>query len=738
MPMPKPFGLFPFSRPGRAEFFAALADWANTNGKTWSYVIKTATAGLLALGVSMALDLPQPRTALLCVFIVMQPQSGAVFAKSTYRIIGSLFGLVAMLGLIGLFAQQPELFIISTALWVGLCAGCAARYRNFRSYGFMLAGYTAALIGLPASQAPNEAFMTALTRMAELSVGILSAGIVSAALLPEYSHAQMRMSVRRRFSAFVDYVMSTLSGQIDREQIEAVNERFIADVVSFEATRSIAIFESPDARMRGGRLARLNSEFMTASTRLHALHQVMNRLHNIASTETIDALEPYFHEIAPLLTKDGEFVQNASDAAHVATQLEAYRATLPRRVRETRAALEARDSAHLLDFDTATELLYRFLHELYEFTSTYASLDGITHERERWRERYQPKTNWITAVVAGARATFVMLLLGAFWIATAWPSGPTMVPNAAAVCALASSAPNPARMAAQMALGSVFAALAGMIVMFGLFPRIDGFPLLCVTLAPVLAAGAFMTTRVQYAGIGAGFCIFFCYLTGPDNVIHYNPGDFINNALAIIVSLIATAIAFAVILPPSTHWLTDKLVADLRRRVKLACHARLQRLRGRFESGARDLMFQINVLPNLTSALKRDTLRWLFSVLEVGNAAIDLRGELSTLPAHPRYAAHTPWREAIGATLAAASDLFAKPGATRYTHAIETTDTAIAQARAVLASFNPSREERRQLLRILSHLHFIRTALLDPQSPLGARAARDDLPVVRKGASHAA
>jgi hypothetical protein len=35
-----------------------------------------------------------------------------------------------------------------------------------------------------------------------------------------------------------------------------------------------------------------------------------------------------------------------------------------------------------------------------------------------------------------------------------------------------------------------------------------------------------------------------------------------------------------------------------------------------------------------------------------------------------------------------------------------------------LTAFAPPRDERHQLQRILSHLHFIRTALLDPQSPL--------------------
>ncbi|MEK6297195.1 MAG: FUSC family protein, partial [Paraburkholderia tropica] len=58
----------------------AFADWANTDGLVWLYLFKAIAAALLALGIAMKLDLPSPRTAMTTVFIVMQPQSGAVLA----------------------------------------------------------------------------------------------------------------------------------------------------------------------------------------------------------------------------------------------------------------------------------------------------------------------------------------------------------------------------------------------------------------------------------------------------------------------------------------------------------------------------------------------------------------------------------------------------------------------------------------------------------------------------------
>ncbi|POR46168.1 putative membrane protein YccC [Paraburkholderia eburnea] len=739
----------PASQPDGQSLLKAFADWARTDGLVWLYLFKTIAAALIALGVAMKLELPSPRTAMTTVFIVMQPQSGPVFAKSFYRLCGTLVGLVVMLALIGLFAQQPELFIATTAMWVGICTAGAARNRNFRSYGFVLAGYTAALIGIPASQHPDGAFMSAMTRVAEISIGILTSGVVSAIVFPQYTGELLRSTVRRRFASFVDYVSASLAGRIDRSQIEATNARFVADIVGFETSRSNAVFETPDSRMRSGRLARLNTEFMAVSTRFHALHQLMNRLRSDGSTMTVDALEPYFREIAPLFENAGERVLTAADAAHASAQLSQYRAALPRRVRETRAQLKAaltgndptdtaalaHKAARLLDFDTATELFYRFVHEMNEYTATYASLAVDTHSREKWIARYVPKTNMVAASVQGVRAAIVMGLLGAFWIATAWPSGTTLVLTAAATCALASASPQPTRMASQMAIGTALASLVGLILTFGVFPHIDGFPMLCVALAPALALGTFITTRPKYVGIGVGYCIFLCFLAGPDNLIQYDPTSYINDAIALVMAMIVSAAAFAVLLPPSTPWLRNRLLANLRGQAVHACRSRLQGLpgikggaglRNRFESGARDLMFQLNALAGHDETWRQDTLRWMFATLEIGNAAIDLREELASLPSHPRFAKAAPWRAQTAATLKSVAALFEHPDARRHAAALATTTAAIGAAQVVLEDVlreDAPREERHPLQRCLSHLHFIRTALIDPQSPFAAYAA---------------
>ena len=194
------------------EWRRGFFDWARSDGVTWVYIFKVLIAAFLTLWLAMRLELPQPRTAMITVFIVMQPQSGQVFAKSFYRFLGTLAGSAVMVLLIALFAQNTELFLGALAIWVGICTAGATRNRNFRAYGFVLAGYTAAMVGLPALAHPDGAFMAAVWRVLEISLGIICSTLVSAAILPQTSSAAMRNALYQRFGVFALFVTDGLRG----------------------------------------------------------------------------------------------------------------------------------------------------------------------------------------------------------------------------------------------------------------------------------------------------------------------------------------------------------------------------------------------------------------------------------------------------------------------------------------------------------------------------------------------
>ena len=705
------------------EWRRGFFDWARSDGVTWVYIFKVLIAAFLTLWLAMRLELPQPRTAMITVFIVMQPQSGQVFAKSFYRFLGTLAGSAVMVVLIALFAQNTELFLGALAIWVGICTAGATRNRNFRAYGFVLAGYTAAMVGLPALAHPDGAFMAAVWRVLEISLGILCSTLVSAAILPQTASAAMRNALYQRFGVFALFVTDGLRGRSKAESFEASNVRFIAEAVGLEGLRSVTVFEDPHMRRRNGRLSRLNSEFMGITTRFNALHQLLERLRVNGEEHVVAAIRPGLQDLAEVLDGFSGRALTSPDAARLARALASYKEGLPARVRSLRAIFQESEpsDAEQLDFHTAYELLYRFVDDLHGYAQTHASLADHRHERERWDEPFTPQTNWWAAAASGIRASFILVVLGSYWVATAWPSGATMTLIAAATVGLSAATPNPKRMAFQMACGTFLGALIGFVEMFFIFPWIDGFPLLCVMLAPVIVLGSFLTSRPQYAGVGLGLLIFFSTGSVPDNLTIYNPYTFINDYIAMVMGMLVCAAAGAIILPPNSRWLWQRLEQDLRGQVVYAISGKLKGLASSFESRTRDLLHQAYGLAAGEPKVQKNLLRWMFVVLEVGHAIIELRKEQATLPVHPAYAESQPWRQAIRVMGRALVRLFLQPNSSNLERALVAVDHAISRVAATDEPFAPHFDTS-ALRRVKSYLHFIRTSLLDPQSPLAAYA----------------
>ena len=693
--------------------------WMADDGLVWLHLLKTVSAALLAMGIAMLLQLSSPRTAMTTVFVLMQPLSGMVLAKSFYRVVGTATGMIAALVLGGIFAQQPELYMLGITLWIGACTAAAVRYRHFRWYAFVLAGYTAALIGIPTVMAPNGLFLAALTRAAEVMIGILCSSAISALVLPLHSSTVLKHTLRTRYTNFSAFAASVLTGQVADDVFETRFADLVDQIVGFEAVRSFASFEDPNMRVRSRRLARLNSEFMNACTRLHALHQLVKRMNAGHAKAVVEAASPYFRELSGLLDKHKDPMKTDElSAASAAVELGRFQSTLPQRVGETRRSFEMSVPEHLLDFDTTMELLYRFVDEFLRYTQAYASLADASHALEQSVTKYAVKTNAYVVAFTFVRTVVAVAGVGAFWIATAWPSGGLAVIGVAITCALCSALPAPSKFAAQMAGGTALAAVAGYAVTCYVYPNIEGFALLCAALAPLLAFGAFLSTRPSTSGYGVGFCVFFCLLAGPDNVIVYEPGLLINNGIALVASMLVACLVFAVIFPAHMPWRIEKIKGDLRRQMVLACEGTLSGLNQRFQSSTHDLMFQLRLLLKKPSAQHRNALRWMLVILEVGHSAIDLRNEMLDAPYATRL--QPRWRETIDTVRRDLADLFERPDMGRVERALTSVDAAIRIAQRLRDSLHENRERRHQMQRILSYLHFIRTALLDRDAPFYA------------------
>ncbi|MFP3747519.1 FUSC family protein, partial [Achromobacter sp. SIMBA_011] len=91
--------------------------------------------------------------------------------------------------------------------------------------------------------------------------------------------------------------------------------------------------------------------------------------------------------------------------------------------RASRRAIEDHAAGGLLDFDTAIELMYRFIGEYLGYADTNASLDRDDHAFERSVTHYAVKTNSFFVGFAFLRTLVAVGAMSAFWIASEWPSG---------------------------------------------------------------------------------------------------------------------------------------------------------------------------------------------------------------------------------------------------------------------------------------------------------------------------
>src|SRR6266480_2027018 len=185
------------------------------------FAFKTFLAGLLALFLAFWLGLDEPRWALLTVFVVSQPDSGLVLAKGFYRILGTIAGLLVSIALVFGLAQYGELFVAALAVWICFCNFAARAVRNFASYGFQLAGYTVAIVGIPAALNPAGAYPLVVARFTEIALGIICAALVSRLILVRELSPRRVERVRALTRRADGFATALLDPNADRERVAA-------------------------------------------------------------------------------------------------------------------------------------------------------------------------------------------------------------------------------------------------------------------------------------------------------------------------------------------------------------------------------------------------------------------------------------------------------------------------------------------------------------------------------------
>lgn len=548
---------------------ARQTDWrgliSRLGGEPALFSVKCLIAATLAYYVALRIGLTRPYWAITTSYIVAQPLAGAVLSKAVFRVAGTVLGATAAVVLVPAFVNEPAALSLALALWLGVCLYLSLLDRTPRAYVFLLAGYTASIIGFPSVTAPDQIFNVAIVRVQEIVIGILCGSLIHGTIFPRS-------------------VADLLLKRIDSILTDA--ERWSADSLAGEG---------------GEVLARDRRRLAVDVNELHQLstHLPFDTARLRPRVRTVRALQDELSFILPLASGVEDRLlelRRAGDAPDRPLQglLDDARIWLLRHEGDSEEAQRLITRAAMLEPGIEPPLVWRDALRL-SLTARLAELIAAHRDVRTLREQIRAPTvravsPSVAALLANTRrrvlhrdrgialraaaGTIATVLLGcAFWIVTAWPEGAGAVLIAGVCCALFGSSDEPAPAVMRFFWGSLIGILVAAFYAYAVIPRVTSLPLLMLVLAPTLLVlgGMLANPRPSFIALGA--------LLGVLNSVglndRYTPGfeAFANGSLAQLLGTLFAAVTVGLFQTIGTERSVERLIRagwrDLARRSNL-------------------------------------------------------------------------------------------------------------------------------------------------------------------------
>jgi uncharacterized membrane protein YccC len=585
---------------------------------------------MLAFWIACALDLSRPTWAIFTVYVLMQPISGAVRSKATYRMIGTLGGAALALLLASCLADHPLALFL--ALGFVAIAGyfIALMDRMPRSYIFLMAGITAAVIGMPNTFDPLTIFDTAMTRTEEVLLGIICAVAVDSAISPHPAGEALNARVAAWLADARTYLLDALqAGSPNHETAHsALLAKLAADASQLDALASHVGYDSVPVRPNK-RVVRL------LHTRMLLMIRLMFAARDWATAVRADLPETESVADATAAVRDWFAAAPAATPAQEA----AVAAAIARLQAEPNTA--ANPSATLRG--ALGEVLRNLMSgsgdclALQRAVAQGTPLPDSLRRAARQETLSIPYRDPLRTLLVLLPTTVGFLLVVSYWSATAWDQGPTAALMALVAGAFAGSAEQPAARTLLVAVVVAVAFAVAIVLLFAVLPAAQDFPVVAAALGLFfLPVGAFIPITQVTGQLLAAMTAMALSLQ-PEYDAQF--GTVLDGALGTLAGLAATALLAQIIETPGIAWTTRRLLrvgwadlaalADGRWRPTQAGYT--MRALGRYTELAPRLDLPGGD-PDLTTAAQMGELR-------IGVNILLLRGVMPALPADARDAA---------------------------------------------------------------------------------------------------
>ena len=500
-----------------------------TDAEAAIFSIKSFAGAMLAYYTALSIGLLQPVWAVTTVYLLSQPLAGAVLSKALYRFAGTVLGGAAAVVLLPAFVNEPLVLSFVLALWLGLCVYVTQLDRTPRSYTFLLAGYTASIIGFPSVMSPGNIFNTAILRVQEIGIGIAAASIMQGLVLPRTVTKRLRQQVAGIVGNAEQWSRRALAGArdpaLDRERRRLANQ--INDVeqlthhVAFDTERLLPRAETvralqdqlswllPVEGVVEDRIADCMALDGGLSPDIGAL------LQRIELWLAAGIAGPARDEIAQALTAQAEAIEEEIDSRVPWSWSDILEVTLLARLGDL-----------VRVHRTIRELQERIVSgRILGLSRESAQLIQSARGRSLHRDHGLALRSSLGSVVA-------VFGVCAFWIMTQWPSGATAALIVGVACALFSGLPNPGLTVRRFFYGSLIGVCIAAGYGFAILPRVTDFDLLSAVFAPVFLLLGCLFARPPLTVIALGILLGFTNTVGIASTYQSDFTAFVNGAFA--------------------------------------------------------------------------------------------------------------------------------------------------------------------------------------------------------------
>ncbi len=531
------------------------------HSSSFRYALALWLATVLALLVAFVLQLEPAQWSAITVWIIFIQNPRMNYSKIIWWSFGTITGALMAVILTVCFNQTPELFLLFLSLWLAGCAAVATLVSNYRAYGWVLAGYTCAIVGMSAVEHPDLIFRLAVTRVSCIFIGMASAILLISLLLPKHRHWRETLHhLGEHLRASLLQAAKALCP--DLSQPAHFTWRHMVDRLStLEHTLDITTAESADSRIHTPQARSLVATLFDLLAKAQAIEVHLSRPNAIGPTAEIKAL---LKRTNGLLSASAKMISAEPVKIPAPTGADEIKC-LRDEIAALRQSLSAGAGPGMISqrflLDRLDEILEDFSCAVQDWLGLFGPWTAKRASRLAVHRDYR------SASIYGLRMFLSMSMAGVFWFVTQWPSGSQFILFNAVVCSLLSLVEYAPELGFTLVKSAVFCAIMAYIETFWWQQKSEGFLILALMLGVFLLPAAYAYRHPRLIGGAVISMLVFYGLSLPSNQMNYDIAAFLNNGVALLCATVCGFFAFHAVpslTPPARrYWLLRAVRNDL-------------------------------------------------------------------------------------------------------------------------------------------------------------------------------